>query len=64
MRADAARNRDKIVEAARAAFRARGYDAPLDDIAKAAVAQLKSQGIDVNGKNWKKAVVKVTPGGK
>lgn len=36
MRADAARNRDKIVEAARQAFRARGYDAPLDDIAKAA----------------------------
>lgn len=36
MRADAARNRDKIVEAAREAFRARGYDAPLDDIAKAA----------------------------
>ena len=36
MRADAARNRDKIVEAARVAFRARGYDAPLDDIAKAA----------------------------
>lgn len=36
MRADAARNRDKIVEAARVAFRTRGYDAPLDDIAKAA----------------------------
>jgi len=36
VRADAARNRDKIVEAARLAFRARGYDAPLDDIAKAA----------------------------
>lgn len=36
MRADAARNRDKIVEAARHAFRTRGYDAPLDDIAKAA----------------------------
>lgn len=36
MRADAARNRDKIVEAARRAFRTRGYDAPLDDIAKAA----------------------------
>jgi AcrR family transcriptional regulator len=30
------RNRDKIVEAAREAFRSRGYDAPLDDIAKAA----------------------------
>ena len=36
MRADAVRNRDKIVDAARAAFRTRGYDAPLDDIAKAA----------------------------
>lgn len=36
MRADAARNRDKIIEAARVAFRSRGYDAPLDDIAKAA----------------------------
>jgi AcrR family transcriptional regulator len=36
VRADAARNRDKIVEAARDAFRTRGYDAPLDDIAKAA----------------------------
>lgn len=36
MRADAARNRAKIVEAARVAFRTRGLDAPLDDIAKAA----------------------------
>jgi AcrR family transcriptional regulator len=36
MRADAARNRDKIIEAARTIFRTRGYDAPLDDIAKAA----------------------------
>jgi len=36
VRADAARNRDKIVEAARVAFRTRGYDAPRDDIAKAA----------------------------
>ena len=36
MRVDAARNRAKIVEAAREAFRTRGYDAPLDDIAKAA----------------------------
>jgi AcrR family transcriptional regulator len=36
MRADAARNRAKIVEAARVAFRSRGYEAPLDDIAKAA----------------------------
>ena len=35
-----------------------------DDLAKAAVAQLKSQGVDVYGKNWKKATIKVTPGGK
>jgi NitT/TauT family transport system substrate-binding protein len=34
------------------------------DLAKAAVAQLKSQGYDVYGKKWKKAVVKVTAGGK
>jgi NitT/TauT family transport system substrate-binding protein len=34
-----------------------------NDLAKAAVAQLKSQGVDVNGKKWKKAIVKVTPGG-
>ncbi|MCL8023918.1 TetR/AcrR family transcriptional regulator [Nocardioides bruguierae] len=36
MRADAQRNRDKIVEAAREAFRCGGYDVPLDQIAKAA----------------------------
>jgi NitT/TauT family transport system substrate-binding protein len=35
-----------------------------DDLAKAAVAQLKKQGVDVNGRSWKKAVVKVTAGGK
>jgi NitT/TauT family transport system substrate-binding protein len=35
-----------------------------DDLAKAAVAQLKAQGVDVNGRSWKKATVKVTPGGK
>src|SRR5580765_1721184 len=35
-----------------------------DDLAKAAVASLKSQGYDVYGKKWKKAVVKVTAGGK
>jgi NitT/TauT family transport system substrate-binding protein len=34
------------------------------DLAKAAVAQLKGQGVDVTGKKWKKAKVKVTPGGK
>jgi NitT/TauT family transport system substrate-binding protein len=35
-----------------------------DDLAKAAVAQLTAQGVDVNGGSWKKATVKVTPGGK
>jgi NitT/TauT family transport system substrate-binding protein len=41
-----------------------GHEAYRTDLAKAAVAQLKSQGMDVNGSGWKKAVVKVTPGGK
>ncbi len=41
-----------------------GNGAYRDDLAKAAVAQLKRQGVDVNGKKWKKAVVKVTEGGK
>jgi NitT/TauT family transport system substrate-binding protein len=34
------------------------------DLAKAAVAALKKQGVDVTGKSWKPAVVKITPGGK
>jgi NitT/TauT family transport system substrate-binding protein len=34
------------------------------DLAKKAVAELKAQGLDVNGKSWKPAIVKVTPGGK
>jgi NitT/TauT family transport system substrate-binding protein len=34
------------------------------DLAKAAVVQLKKQGLDVYGKNWKPLNVKVTPGGK
>jgi NitT/TauT family transport system substrate-binding protein len=34
------------------------------DLAKAAVAQLKKQGLDVNGKSWKPLNVKVSPGGK
>jgi NitT/TauT family transport system substrate-binding protein len=41
-----------------------GHEAYHDDLAKAAVAQLKKQGIDVNGSSWKKAKVKITPGGK
>ena len=36
MRADAKRNYDKIVEVAGATFREKGYDAPLDEIAKRA----------------------------
>jgi NitT/TauT family transport system substrate-binding protein len=32
--------------------------------ARAAVAQLKKAGVDVNGKNWKPISVQVTPGGK
>ena len=36
MRADARRNRDKIVEVARQVFREKGYDAPLDEIARRA----------------------------
>jgi NitT/TauT family transport system substrate-binding protein len=34
------------------------------DLAKKAVANLKKQGIDVNGTGWKKAVVKLKAGGK
>ncbi|GAB2973813.1 TetR/AcrR family transcriptional regulator [Nocardioides montaniterrae] len=36
MRADAKRNYDRIVETAREVFREKGYDAPLDEIAKKA----------------------------
>lgn len=36
MRADAQRNRDRIVEVAREVFREHGYDASLDEIAKRA----------------------------
>jgi NitT/TauT family transport system substrate-binding protein len=34
------------------------------DLAKAAVRQLKAQGVDVYGKKWKKAKIKLTEGGK
>ena len=34
------------------------------DLAKKAVADLKKQGLDVNGKGFKKAVVKLKHGGK
>jgi AcrR family transcriptional regulator len=36
LRADARRNREKIVTAARALFMAEGTDAPLDDVARLA----------------------------
>ena len=36
MRADAQRNRDKLVEVAREVFREQGYDASLDEVAKRA----------------------------
>ena len=36
LRADARRNRDRLVEVARSAFAERGLDAPLDDIARRA----------------------------
>jgi NitT/TauT family transport system substrate-binding protein len=41
-----------------------GNGAYRDDLAKAAVAQLKAQGVDVLGKKWKKAKVTLTEGGK
>jgi NitT/TauT family transport system substrate-binding protein len=40
-----------------------GHEAYRTDLAKAAQATLKKQGIDIYGKGWKKANVKVTPGG-
>jgi hypothetical protein len=40
-----------------------GHEAYRTDLAKAAVAQLKKQGLDVYGRGWHKAVVKITPGG-
>ena len=36
MRADAARNRERVIETARSVFAERGVDAPLDDIARLA----------------------------
>jgi NitT/TauT family transport system substrate-binding protein len=41
-----------------------GHEAYRTDIAKAAVASLKKQHVDVVGANWHKAKVKITPGGK
>jgi NitT/TauT family transport system substrate-binding protein len=41
-----------------------GHEAYRTDIAKAAQGILKKQHLDINGRTWKKAKVKVTPGGK
>jgi NitT/TauT family transport system substrate-binding protein len=41
-----------------------GHEAYRTDLAKAAQSMLKKQGIDIYGKGWKKANVKITPGGK
>jgi NitT/TauT family transport system substrate-binding protein len=41
-----------------------GHEAYRTDLAAAADKTLKAAGIDIYGKNWKKAAVTVTPGGK
>jgi NitT/TauT family transport system substrate-binding protein len=41
-----------------------GHEAYRTDLATAANAMLKAKGLDTIGKNWKKANVPVTPGGK
>jgi NitT/TauT family transport system substrate-binding protein len=41
-----------------------GHEAYRTDLARAADAILKKQGLDLTGKKWKKAKVSVTPGGK
>jgi NitT/TauT family transport system substrate-binding protein len=41
-----------------------GHEAYRTDLAAAADATLKSQGVDIYGKSWHKAVIHVTPGGK
>src|SRR6266566_3108982 len=41
-----------------------GHEAYRTDIARAAQAILKKQHLDIYGRNWHKATVKVTPGGK
>jgi len=40
-----------------------GHEAYRTDLAKAAQKLLKRQHIDIYGKGWKKANVKITPGG-
>jgi NitT/TauT family transport system substrate-binding protein len=41
-----------------------GQEAYRTDLARAAQAMLRRQGIDLTGKKWRKAAVKVTAGGK
>jgi NitT/TauT family transport system substrate-binding protein len=41
-----------------------GHEAYRTDIAKAAQTRIKKQHLDIYGRTWKKATVKVTPGGK
>ena len=38
-------------------------DSYRTDLAKAAVAELKDEDVDVNGDDWKKETVEVTAGG-
>ena len=38
-------------------------DAYRTDIAQDAVDELDAEGVDVNGNDWKKETIKVTPGG-
>jgi hypothetical protein len=41
-----------------------GHEAYRTDLAAAANAELKTKGFDINGRNWKKATVRLTLGGK
>ena len=41
-----------------------GKEAYRTDLARAAIAMLEKQKLDLNGRRWKKATVRVTPGGK
>ena len=53
MRADAKRNHDRIVEAAREAFRKRGYDASLDESpSPPASAPARSTGTSPPANHW------------
>ena len=38
-------------------------DSYRTDLAEAAVAELEDEGVDVNGADWEKETVEVTPGG-